>query len=144
MYQLLLWVNTSHFMFSLKILFRYQMIFGSRINGEEALCITLKRLDYPNRLSDMAYLFGRSSSTTSLIFNQRYLYNNHRDRISNLEQDWIKPQDIATAMHQKGAPPPSEYFGLYKRCIYTTFGTASSTSFSSFSGLPLTQDIKIP
>ncbi len=36
-------------------------------NGMEALCITLRRLDYPCKLGDIIPLFGRSAPVFSLI-----------------------------------------------------------------------------
>ncbi|KAH7955586.1 hypothetical protein HPB52_001672 [Rhipicephalus sanguineus] len=37
------------------------------IPGDEALCITLRRLAYPNRLKDLENFFGRHSSTISSL-----------------------------------------------------------------------------
>ena len=42
---------------------------GTKATGMEALMILLRRLSYPNRLSDLVQLFGRSQSELSLIFN---------------------------------------------------------------------------
>lgn len=40
-----------------------------RWTGTEGLCILLRRLAYPNRLTDMVPIFGRSSTELGLIFN---------------------------------------------------------------------------
>ncbi|KAH9379728.1 hypothetical protein HPB48_000252 [Haemaphysalis longicornis] len=40
------------------------------VPGDEALCITLRRLAYPNRLRDLEHLFVRHSSTISSLTNE--------------------------------------------------------------------------
>ncbi|XP_072142310.1 uncharacterized protein [Dermacentor andersoni] len=40
------------------------------VPGDEALCITLRRVAYPNRLCDLEDLFGRHSSTISSLTNE--------------------------------------------------------------------------
>ncbi|KAH7932099.1 hypothetical protein HPB51_029516 [Rhipicephalus microplus] len=40
------------------------------VPGDEALCITLRRLAYPNRLRDLKHLFARHSSTISSLTNE--------------------------------------------------------------------------
>ena len=42
---------------------------GTVASGMEALMILLRRLAYPNRLSDLVQLFGRRKSELSLVFN---------------------------------------------------------------------------
>lgn len=42
---------------------------GTVATGMEALMILLRRLAYPNRLSDLVQLFGRRKSELSLVFN---------------------------------------------------------------------------
>lgn len=42
---------------------------GISVSGEEALCMALRRLSYPNRLCDMQRDFARSESTISLFSN---------------------------------------------------------------------------
>ncbi|XP_064472844.1 uncharacterized protein LOC135387668 [Ornithodoros turicata] len=42
---------------------------GVTLTGEEALCVTLRRLAYPNRLCGLELLFGHHPSTLSLISN---------------------------------------------------------------------------
>ena len=53
----------------LVILPRYVCELGTTSTGVEALLILLRRLTYPNRLSDLTKLFGRSKTELSLIFN---------------------------------------------------------------------------
>ncbi|KAL1480401.1 hypothetical protein MTO96_051061 [Rhipicephalus appendiculatus] len=43
---------------------------GVAVSGEEALLMTLRRLSYPNRWYDIEPLFGRASSTMSIIVSQ--------------------------------------------------------------------------
>ena len=45
---------------------------GCKVSGAEALCILPRRLAYPNRLSDISPLFGRSSSELSLQHHTRF------------------------------------------------------------------------
>lgn len=40
---------------------------GVVVNSDEALCIALRRLAYPNRLCDLENIFGRRSSTLSSV-----------------------------------------------------------------------------
>lgn len=40
------------------------------VPGDEALCIILRRLAYPNRLRDLEHLFARQSSTISSLTNE--------------------------------------------------------------------------
>ena len=42
---------------------------GTVATGMESLMILLRRLSYPNRLSDLVQLFGRRKSELSLVFN---------------------------------------------------------------------------
>ncbi|KAL1476336.1 hypothetical protein MTO96_036579 [Rhipicephalus appendiculatus] len=37
------------------------------VPGDDALCVTLRRLAYPNRLKDLDDFFGRHSSTISSL-----------------------------------------------------------------------------
>ena len=43
---------------------------GTTAAGMEALMILLRRLAYPNRLSDLVQLFGRRKSELSLMFSK--------------------------------------------------------------------------
>lgn len=79
---------------------------GTKASGVDALCIILRRLAYPNRLCDITHTFGRSDSELSLIFNEtlNLIYEEHRHRLSRLDQEWINPEAFAEAIHRKGAP----------------------------------------
>ena len=61
------------------------------VSGQEARCMVLRRLSYPNRLFDHERFFGRPVSTLSLAINTtvNILYENHTQRLSNLQQPWI-------------------------------------------------------
>ena len=54
---------------ALSIPSKYVCVQGTTATGIEALMILLRRLTYPNRLSDLTKLFGRSKTELSLIFN---------------------------------------------------------------------------
>ena len=53
-----------------------------KFEGIEGLCILLRRMSSPGRLSDMVPMFGRSVPTLSIIFN--YMVNLLYDRFSHL------------------------------------------------------------
>lgn len=48
---------------------KYKCDQGTTATGMEALLILLRRLAYPNRLSDLVPFFGHSKSDLSRIFN---------------------------------------------------------------------------
>jgi hypothetical protein len=79
---------------------------GTVSSGIEGLCIVLRRLAYPNRLIDISKTFGRTQSELSLIFNETLtlIYEHNMEKLSNLEQDWIKPDEFAAAIAGKGSP----------------------------------------
>ncbi|KAL3206864.1 hypothetical protein MRX96_039863 [Rhipicephalus microplus] len=47
-----------------------------RVSGREALCMTLRRLAYPNRLCELELFFRRHSSVISSILKETALYRN--------------------------------------------------------------------
>ena len=49
---------------------RYTCSQGTVVDGMEGLLITLRRLAYPNRLTDLTHVFGRTEFELSLIFNK--------------------------------------------------------------------------
>ncbi|KAL3185585.1 hypothetical protein MRX96_028856 [Rhipicephalus microplus] len=60
-----------------------------RVSDREALCMTLRRLAYPNRLCDLETIFNRHSSVISSVVSKMNLQNLQR---------------FSQAVHQKGAP----------------------------------------
>ncbi len=60
--------------------------------GVEGLCILLRRLSYPNRLTDLVKQFNRSAAAISKIFNWMlsFVYSSQCKRISTLNQKWIQ------------------------------------------------------
>lgn len=75
----------------------------------EGLCMLLKRVAYPCRLSDMIPRFGRPVSVTSLITNDviDYIYDVHGHLITQWNHDIMNPgalQRYADAISRKGAP----------------------------------------
>ena len=64
---------------------------------------------YPNRLEDLAPVFGRTKSELSYIFNTTLndVYDKHHHRLSNLNQPWLghpQLQEFAAAISERGAP----------------------------------------
>ncbi|CAH3017456.1 unnamed protein product [Porites evermanni] len=75
----------------------------------EGLCILLKRVAYPCRLSDLIPRFGRPVSVLSLISNDviDYIYDVHGHRITQWNRDLLNPgalQRYAEAISGKGGP----------------------------------------
>ena len=75
----------------------------------EGLCILLKRVAYPCRLSDLIPRFGRPVSVISLISNDviDYIYDVHGHRITQWNRDLLNPgalQRYAEAISGKGGP----------------------------------------
>jgi len=62
--------------------------------GQEGLCILLRRLSYPNRLTDLSKLFYRDATTISRIFNAmlKYIFNTFGKLLSRIVQPWMDTQ----------------------------------------------------
>ena len=63
---------------------------------------------FPNRLTDMIAMFGRSKSELSMIFNNvvDFVFAQHHSLLNNLNLPWLAPEkllEMARAVHQKGA-----------------------------------------
>ncbi|CAN7982950.1 unnamed protein product [Ixodes hexagonus] len=83
---------------------------GVVVAGEEALCIALRRLAYPNRWIDLEAVFGRSSSTLSsiatLVFRHIEATFGHLLADLNVHR-WLDLDELeimSQAVHAKGAP----------------------------------------
>ncbi|KAK8780176.1 hypothetical protein V5799_018485 [Amblyomma americanum] len=80
------------------------------VPGDEALCITLRRLAYPNRLRDLEDVFWRQSSTLSSVTNT--ILQHLEEKFSHLLDDvnnhfWLNIDTLerfSQAIHAKGAP----------------------------------------
>ncbi|XP_070388867.1 uncharacterized protein [Dermacentor albipictus] len=80
------------------------------VPGDEALCITLRRLSYPNRLCELEPFFGRHYSVISSVTS--YVLSHIEDKFVRLLKDvnnhtWVDLPTIdmfAQAIHSKGAP----------------------------------------
>ena len=82
---------------------------GTIVSAQEALCIVLRRLAYPNRLGDLTPIFGRSKEEISMIVNVAIddIYENYGHLLIDLNQQWLSRDNLrmfADAIHQKGAP----------------------------------------
>ncbi len=80
----------------------------AKASGLEALCILLRRLAYPNRLTDLTPLFGRSKFDLSRLFNMAldHVYDTFAHLLSDFNQPWFAENlDIfARSINEKGAP----------------------------------------
>lgn len=114
-----------------------------KVNGEEALCIMLRRLAYPNRLNtnliefqyeltthafnryvDLMQFFPRGRSALSEIFNYMvdHILREKGRILKTLNQPWMSQQTIRRlyqSVAEKGSP--------YKRCFGFLDGTVRST-----------------
>ena len=82
---------------------------GKVCDGEEALCMLLKRTCCPCRYSDMVHLFAKPVPVISMITNEvfTYIYATRRHRIQQLNYQLLRPRNLkyyAVVVHRKGAP----------------------------------------
>ena len=63
---------------------RFVCLQGSVSSGIEGLCISLKRLAYPCRYSDLIYRFGKPPLVLSMIYNEvvQFIYREHGHRVT--------------------------------------------------------------
>ncbi|XP_067040714.1 uncharacterized protein [Acropora muricata] len=82
---------------------------GTVVGGLESLLLLLRRLTYPNRLSDLCSLFGRPEPELSMIVHKVLddIYNRYHHLLENLDVDWINAQTFADAIHAAGATLPN-------------------------------------
>ena len=81
---------------------------GTICDGNEALCIALKRFAYPCRYSDMIPIFGRSVPELSMISNEvvHWIYTTHGHKITQWNHGILNLASLtvyADAIHNKGA-----------------------------------------
>lgn len=74
----------------------------------EGLCMFLRRLAYPNRLTDIISMFGRSKSELIMIFScvVDFIFDQHHSLLTTLDVPWLtaeKLEEMASAVHEKGA-----------------------------------------
>ncbi|XP_070387683.1 uncharacterized protein [Dermacentor albipictus] len=80
------------------------------VPGEESLCITLRRLSYPNRLCDLEHLFGRHYSVISSVTNivLSHIESNFKHLLKDVNShSWLDIptlEEFSQAVHSKGAP----------------------------------------
>ena len=71
--------------------------------------ILLRRLAYPNRLTDLTDIFRRPKSQLSMIINTLvyHLYEKYGHLLESLDHPWTSNeslQEFCNAIHEKGAP----------------------------------------
>lgn len=79
-----------------------------RTTGQEALCMLLRRLVYPNRQGDLVEMFGRPNDEISRIVNEfsAFVFQAH-NHLLDFDTRRLTPQyleSLAEAVYQKGAP----------------------------------------
>ncbi|CAG7726398.1 unnamed protein product [Allacma fusca] len=67
-----------------------------KFSAMEGLCILLRRLCYPNRLSDLVKVFNRDISSISRIylFMLNNIYSRYGHLLRTLKQFWLSPKDL--------------------------------------------------
>ena len=62
--------------------------------GLEGLCVLLRRFCYPNRLSDISGLFGRTTAAVSRIFNWtlNHIYRKFSHLVQSMNNKWLTAQ----------------------------------------------------
>lgn len=79
------------------------------ISGLEVICITLRRLSFPNRYVDLGAWFPRSEPALCQLFNLGldHIYDNFANKLTNLNQPWLslsKLQNYCNVVAAAGAP----------------------------------------
>jgi hypothetical protein len=94
----------SCFVFSFRKIFKILNFVSHYYTGLEGICILLRRLAYPNRLSDLEESFKRNYRVISKIFNWMLfrIYHSHGHVISELDRPWVtKPKLLEFANVRK-------------------------------------------
>ena len=81
----------------------------SVFSGIDAICITLRRLAYPCRLSDLSEIFGRTVSDLSLIlkFVIQHIVQTFNNLLTFLNKPWLDQEHLrvfANAVQDRGDP----------------------------------------
>ncbi|OXA47007.1 putative nuclease HARBI1 [Folsomia candida] len=84
----------------------------TEFSGLICLCVMLRRLAYPNRLSDLEKYFGFSPQDLSYIFNSmiNHVYGNFYHLLTSLQLWWLSLEhlkEFSGALVRKGCPIPS-------------------------------------
>ena len=79
---------------------------GAVVLGLDALCMTLRRLAYPNRLGDLEAEFGRPKTLISAAFNETIdrIWSKHGHLLTELDHSWMRmPIHTPSWMHAETA-----------------------------------------
>ena len=100
--------DVAHLATALRLPHRFLCRNGTVAGCIEGLCILLRRLAYPIRLTNMIPMFGRSKSELSMILNDvvDFVFNQHHSLLDNLNVPWMAPEtlmEMARAVHDKRA-----------------------------------------
>jgi hypothetical protein len=101
-------VDVLHLVTALRLPNQFLCKNGTIAGSLEGLCVLLRRLAYPNRLTDMIAMFGRSKTELSMIFNNvvDFVFAQHHSLLSNLNVPWLAPEklmEMTRAVREKGA-----------------------------------------
>jgi hypothetical protein len=82
---------------------------GLKCSGIEALCVMLRRMAYPNRLTDLVAIFGLHETHLSSIFNLvvKHVHDRFGYLLTDLNQPWLAEEELrryAEATHAAGLP----------------------------------------
>ncbi|CAB3996986.1 Hypothetical predicted protein [Paramuricea clavata] len=78
--------DVIHLANALRLSDRFVCKNGTVASTLEGLCMLLRRLAYPNRLTDMVQMFGWSKSELSMVINSAvdFVFNQHHSLLNNL------------------------------------------------------------
>ena len=82
---------------------------GIKCSGTEGLCVLLRRLAYPNRLTDLVPIFGLHPTHLSIVFNTvlNIVYDRFGHLLTNINQPWLAEgqlREFARVAHVTGLP----------------------------------------
>ena len=62
----------------------------------EGICMLLRRLAYPNRLTDLIQMFGRSKTELSMVINNvvDFIFNQHHVLLNKFNVPWLAPEKL--------------------------------------------------
>lgn len=87
----------------------YRAYNGSKETGLYCFLMLLRRLAYPNRLSDLVHIFFKSEPVITMLVHELLedIHDKWKHKLTDLDQEWIKPDVFAAAISRRGAPMPN-------------------------------------
>ena len=84
------------------------LVYSNRVtcDPQEALCMVLRCLAYPNQLCDLIRFFGYSECEISTIVNETiaFLAQKHHGHMNDCFTTWLNHEEMANVISRKGCP----------------------------------------